>query len=223
MEIRDYPDREMLAMGLADNLAASLKSCLLTHDRASFCVPGGTSPGETFSLLSGSDLDWGRVDVFLNDERWVPEGHERSNTSLLRRTLLTGRAQAANLVPMVTEDSAPEDGIPALADGFAPVLPISVLLLGMGADMHTASLFPGADRLAEAMGPDAPVLVPMRAGGAPEPRVTLSRPVLADAIETHVLIMGEEKRMVLEAARGRDPMEAPIAAFLGEATVHWAP
>ena len=223
MEFRDYPDREMLAMGLADSLAASLKSCLLTHDRASFCVPGGTSPGATFSLLAATDLDWSSVDVFLNDERWVPEGHERSNTSLLRRTLLTGRAEAANLVPMVTGDAAPEDGIPSLLDGFAPVLPISVLLLGMGADMHTASLFPGADRLEEAMSPDAPVLVPMRADGAGEPRVTLSRQVLAEAMETHLLIMGEEKRAVLEQARGRDPMEAPIAAFLPDAIVHWAP
>lgn len=223
MDFRSYADREMLAMGLADTLAGALKTALSVNDRASLCVPGGTSPGETFATLSGVDLDWGRVRVFLNDERWVPEGHTRSNTTLLKTTLLTDKAARATLVPMVNDAETPEAGIPALEDGFAPELPISVLLLGMGGDMHTASLFPGADKLDLAMSADAPVLVPMRADGAGEPRVTLSRQVLADAMETHVLIMGDEKRAVLERARHLDPMEAPIAAFLKDAVVHWAP
>nr|WP_092646739.1 6-phosphogluconolactonase [Jannaschia faecimaris] len=223
MEFRSYPDRELLAMGLADALASDLKNCLLTHDWVSLCVPGGTSPGDTFRMLSGVALDWDRVHVFLNDERWVPEGHDRSNTSLLRATLLTDRASKAKLVPMVNDADTPEEGIPALEAGFASELPISVLLLGMGADMHTASLFPGADKLDLAMSADAPILVPMRAERAGEPRITLSRRVLADAMETHVLIMGDEKRTVLERARNQDPMDAPIAAFLKDAVVHWAP
>lgn len=223
MEFRSYPDREVLAMGLADTLAGTLKNCLMVHDHASFCVPGGTSPGETFATLSGVDLAWDRVNVFLNDERWVPEGHPRSNTTLLKTTLLTDKAAKATLVPMVNDADTPEAGIPALEAGFAPQLPISLLLLGMGGDMHTASLFPGADKLDLAMSADAPVLVPMRAEGAEEPRVTLSRRVLADAMETHILIMGDEKRIVLDRARRLDPMEAPIAAFLKDAVVHWAP
>lgn len=222
MQLIEYPDRELLAMSLADALASALKNCLMVHDHASFCVPGGTSPGETFSALSGTRLDWDRVHVFLNDERWVPEGHARSNTSLLKRTLLTDKASQAVHVPLVNDAATPEEGIPALEKGFDGKLPIALLLLGMGADMHTASLFPGADRLTEAMAPDAPILLPMRAEGAGEPRVTLSRRVLADAMETHILIMGDEKRAVLDQARAMDPMEAPIAAFLSNATVHWA-
>lgn len=223
MDFRRYPDREMLAMGLADELASSLKNTLLTHDRASLCVPGGSSPGDTFRTLSGVDLDWARVQVFLNDERWVPEGHERSNTSLLKRTLLTDRAAAARHVPMVNDAPTPEAGLPDLAPAFEDALPISVLLLGMGTDGHTASLFPGADRLSEAMSEDAPILLPMRAEGAAEPRITLSRPVLAGAVDTHLLIMGDEKRAAFERARQADPMDMPVAAFIGDATVHWAP
>ncbi|CTQ32871.1 6-phosphogluconolactonase [Jannaschia rubra] len=223
MQWREYPDRELLAMGLADALAASLKSALNLHDTASFCVPGGSSPGEVFATLSGVSLDWGRVHVFLNDERWVPESDPRSNTALLRRTLLTGNAAEAVLVPMVNDAPTPEAGIPDLVAGFEGELPISLLLLGMGQDMHTASLFPGGDRLAEAMADDAPLLVPMRAPHADEPRVTLSRPVLAGAMETHVLIFGDDKRTAVERAEGMDPMQAPIAAFLRDATVHWAP
>ena len=222
MELIEYPDREMLALSLADRLASSLRTRLEVHDHASLCVPGGSSPGETFASLSGAELDWARVHVFLNDERWVPEGHERSNTSLLKRSLLTDKAAAAVHVPMVNDAPTPEEGIPALAPAFDAVLPISVLLLGMGGDMHTASLFPGADRLEEAMSDDAPILLPMRAEGAGEPRVTLSRRVLADAMETHILIMGADKRAVLEKAHHLDPITAPIAAFLKDATVHWA-
>ena len=153
----------------------------------------------------------------------MPEGHERSNTSLLKRTLLTDRAANARHLPMVNAAETPEEGIPELLPAFEHAVPISVLLLGMGTDLHIASLFPGADRLAEAMADDAPLMVPMRAEGQPEPRVTLSRPVLAGAMETHLLIMGEEKRLALDAARGRDAMEAPVNAVLKDAVVHWAP
>ncbi|MGB3555938.1 MAG: 6-phosphogluconolactonase [Jannaschia sp.] len=223
MDLIEYPDREILAMGLADALASALKTCLTVHDHASFCVPGGSSPGEIFATLSGVDLEWSRVHVFLGDERWVPEGHDRSNTTLLKSTLLTDRAARAVHVPMISDAPTPEEGIPDLAPAFEAELPISLLLLGMGDDMHTASLFPNGDRLRDAMAPDAPVLVPMRSPDQLEARVTLSRRVLADAMDTHILIFGDDKRAVLERARKSDPMTAPIAAFLSDARVHWAP
>ena len=223
MDLIEYPDREMLAMGLADKLASSLRSCLSRHDRASFCVPGGSSPGETFATLAGSAMDWARVDVFLGDERWVPMDSDRSNTRLLRETLLTDHAAAANVIPMLSDADDPEAGAAVLAQGFDGALPISVLLLGMGTDGHTASLFPDSADLPAALAPDAPVVMAVRTPSQPEPRVTLTARVLRDAMETHVLIMGEEKRAVLEDARQAGPAEMPIAGFLRGATVHWAP
>jgi 6-phosphogluconolactonase len=92
----------------------------------------------------------------------------------------------------------------------------------MGADMHTASLFPGGDRLAEALAPDAPILLPMRAPGVPEPRVTLTARVLADAMACHILITGKDKRAAIERADALTPEEAPVKAVLAHATVHWA-
>ncbi|MEZ5779720.1 MAG: 6-phosphogluconolactonase [Paracoccaceae bacterium] len=222
MKFVEYPDRDLMTIGLADILASELAMTLRQNDRASFCVPGGSTPGPVFDVLSGVKLDWDRVTVFLNDERWVPDTHERSNGRVLRRRLLTGRATAAEFVPLYKEVAEPEDAIDELTAAIKPHLPIAVLLLGMGADMHTASLFPGGDRLAEALDDDAPILMPMRAPGAGEPRVTLTAPVLADAMNCHVLIAGDDKREALERAKDLPPEEAPIQSVLANATVHWA-
>lgn len=223
MELVTYPDREFMYLGLADRIAGQLADFLRRDGKASFCVPGGTTPGPIFDTLSGVDLDWANVAVFLNDERWVDETSERSNTRLLRQRLLRGRAAAANFVPLHHEGfTTPEPALEALAEAIRPHLPISVLLLGMGTDMHTASLFPGADRLDEALAADAPLLLPMRAEAAGEPRVTLTAPVLAGAMNIHILITGPEKRAALERAQGLSASEAPVKAVLANATVHWA-
>ncbi len=222
MKLETYPDREFLMLGLANVIAGQLADFLRREGKATLSVPGGTTPGPIFDTLSGVDLDWANVAVVLNDERWVPESSERSNTRLVRERLLRGRAAQARLVPLYAPAEQPEEMLAALEDGLKPHLPISVLLLGMGADMHTASLFPGADRLEEALSAAAPILLPMRAEAAGEPRITLTAPVLRGAFNIHILITGAEKRASLERAMALSPMEAPVRAVLDNATVHWA-
>lgn len=223
MRFEVYPDRDLMMIDVAEQLADELTSVLLHEDTAVFSVPGGTTPAPVFEAMSAVDLHWDRVRVLLNDERWVPETSERSNTALLKRHLLKDKAAAATLLPLYADAPAPEDRLDELSAAITPHLPISVLLLGMGDDMHTASLFPGADRLAEALDDHAPVLLPMRAPNAPEPRITLSAPVLKGALNIHVLIKGASKRAALErAAELDDPMQAPVSAILKNATVHWA-
>lgn len=222
MNLETYPDRDLMMLRLADLIAGQLGDFLRREGSATFSVPGGTTPGPIFDTLSGVDLDWANVAVILNDERWVPESSDRSNTRLVRERLLRGRAAQARLVPLYAPAETPEEMLEALADGIRPHLPISVLLLGMGVDMHTASLFPGADRLEEALAPDAPILMALRAEAAGEPRVTLTAPVLREAFNIHILITGEEKREALERAMTLSPQEAPVRAVLDNATVHWA-
>ena len=221
MNIQEYPDRDMLAMRLADVLASELKKCLLVHPWASFVVPGGTTPGPIFDTLCAADLDWSRVHVMLSDERWVPADHDRSNAKLLKEHLFVERAAAATFIPFHMDGETPQSASPALSEMLAREMPISLLLLGMGADMHTASLFPGADGLAAMLAEDAPLVVPVSVEGQ-EPRISFSGPALAGAMAKHLVIYGAEKRAALEAAQSLPPLEAPIRAVMDGLTIHWA-
>ena len=222
MKFVEYADSEMLAIDLANVLVGELGAVLRHQDRALLVVPGGSTPGPIFDSLCAANLDWGRVDVLLSDERWRPEEHVRSNTRLIRERLLVGRAAAANLLPLYMKARPPAEAAPQLAGRIAGHLPISVMLLGMGADMHTASLFPRAPGLEAALDPQAAILVPVEMPDAPEPRVSLSAAVLNGAMSKHIVITGMAKRRAIEAARGLHPLEAPVAAILSDATVHWA-
>lgn len=223
MKLVTYPDRELMMMELADTLAGSLNAALMTHDRVSLAVPGGTTPGPLFDTLSAVDLDWSRVTVLLTDERWVPESSERSNARLVRERLLTGRAAAAEFFGYWRDDLPREAALAAASERLAPLLPLSVLLLGMGSDLHTASLFPGADRLDAALAADAPPLMALEAPGAPEARVSFTAPVIEGALDTHLVITGSEKRAALEGlGKTPDPAKAPVALVLGHAMIHWA-
>jgi 6-phosphogluconolactonase len=221
MELITYADSEMMMIEIAQRLAGELRQALQASDRASIAVPGGTTPGPIFDSLCAADIEWDRVSVMLTDERWVPEESPRSNTRLLRQRLLVNRAAAARYLPLYAPTETPEEGIPEIEKAIAEVLPLTTCLLGMGEDMHTASIFPGADRLEEALHGEV-ILVPMRAPGAPEPRVTLSAAVLSRSIERHLVIIGPEKREALERARTLPPEEAPVAALLKGSVVHWA-
>ena len=221
MEFIEYPDREMLGLSLANKLTAQLGQHLRVTDRASLCVPGGSTPAPVFDAMSASDIDWDRVTVFLGDERWVDGEHKRSNGRVLRRRLLKDRAAAAACIELYTGDDDPADAVEGLGARIREHLPITVLLLGMGNDMHTASLFPGLPETEAALASDAPPVMAVR-GVGDEPRVTLTVPTLKQAIHTHLLIMGPEKREALERAQGLPPQQAPIRAFLNDITVHWA-
>ena len=219
MDFVEYPDSEMMMIQLADRLAGEISKCLASHDHVSLAVPGGSTPGPVFDILSGASLRWDQVHVLLTDERRVPADHERSNERLLRERLLRDKAAAATFVRLVPEEGV---GVDDLRDRVAPELPVSILLIGMGADMHCASLFPGSPQLSDALSSKAPPLMEVDAPEGLEPRITLTGPVLRGAMSTHVLITGAEKRAAVERAARMKPEEAPIALVLGQATVHWA-
>lgn len=221
--IISYSSRELLMTSLASIIAGQLADEIEKSASAVLAVPGGTTPGPLFDALSHADIDWSKIKIMLTDERWVPESSERSNTALVRRRLKKNKAQNAGFVTFDAVEPTPEDALPRLTAKLSGCLPLTVCLLGMGADRHTASLFPGADRLDEALSPDAPPLLPMRAAGAGEPRLTLTAPVLAGAAHVHLLTVGPDKKVALDQAyQDRSTSQSPVRVVLDQAQVHYA-
>jgi len=223
MKFNEYPDQDMLAIEVANEIAGDLKTHLFHHDTASLAVAGGSSPGLIFDDLCAADVEWDRVLVMATDERWVAADSERSNARMIRARLLQNRAAAARFLPFHVPAREPEDVLAELESQIEPQLPLSVLLLGMGEDMHTASLFPGAKGIEAAVAADAPALAVMRPDSQPEARVSLTARVLDAAIAKHLVIFGDAKRQALERAMAMPPERAPIQAVLSEVSVHWAP
>ncbi|HUF56855.1 MAG TPA: 6-phosphogluconolactonase, partial [Thermohalobaculum sp.] len=141
------------AEALAGVVADRLRSRLARRERAVLVVSGGTTPIPLFRSLRQEELPWGRIVVTLADERWVPLDHEDRNERLVRTELLVDRAAEARFVGFVTTAATPEEGAELSERNLAPLQPFDVVVLGMGTDGHTASLFPHAPGLEGALDP----------------------------------------------------------------------
>jgi 6-phosphogluconolactonase len=217
---RDFPTGAALAPAFAQWTAERLREAIEARGAALLVVSGGATPTRYFHALSSQPIDWSRVAITLADERRVPDDDPRSNAKLVREALLRDLAAAASFSPLA--DSRLEEDLELAATNAriaALPLPADLVVLGMGEDGHTASWFPGADSLAEAIDPDARALVaPIRAPGAAEPRLTLTGRVILRARAIALHIEGAEKLATLAKALGEGPTEAmPIRAVLRRA------
>jgi 6-phosphogluconolactonase len=200
----DFVNRDALAAGLADRVARGLSRAISRKGNATLAVSGGTTPRLFFEHLSRENITWDKVTITLVDERQVDEDNERSNARLLRQNLLQNNASAARFVPLFRNELA------------ASALEPDVAVLGMGEDGHTASFFPGGNKLGEALNPKTTTaLITMAAPGAGEPRLTftLAHLLMAKVLCLHV--EGAKKQAVLEKAMaGTDVLDMPIRAVL---------
>lgn len=217
--------RQALAEQLAEAVFQALTDDLARQERVLLVVSGGSTPVPFFKALAAKHLPWKQVDITLADERWVDEQSRDSNAKLVRENLLQGAAADANFVPLTTGDLTPEEGVEEVAKRVASLpWPASVVILGMGGDGHTASLFPDSPELTLALATDE-LLVAVRTPSQPQPRITFSADRLHQA-KRHILhITGDEKRTVLaNAMSGDDVRQLPIRAFLScPLAIYWAP
>jgi 6-phosphogluconolactonase len=226
--IEIFPDRTALMAAAADRLETALREGLSARGAAAAALSGGTTPAPAYEALAIRDLNWPQVSFALVDERWVPPSDPSSNEGMLRRTLKPALEHGATLIPMWSKAPNHIDGA-AVVEAAHAALDLDVALLGMGADGHTASWFPGSPQLSQALNLESQrSVVAVEAPGAAgtSQRLTLTFAAVARARSLILLITGDDKRARLEEAAKQEPHEAPIAAILracaGRLTILWA-
>jgi len=225
-----YPDAETLSRELADRIASRLEAAIAARGVASLVVSGGRSPLRLFEILRARALDWSRVCIALADERWVDTADAASNERLVRDVLLKEYAAAARFLGLKNGAPTPDLGAVSAWETFARVpRPFDAVVLGMGDDGHTASLFPGSPNLPSALNPAAVAgCVGMWSPVAPQPRLSLNLTALLDSRRVILLITGESKWRTYAAACAAGPMqEMPVRAVLRQTRtpvdVMWSP
>ncbi len=213
----EYSSSEALAADFADWTAKLLADAIASRGVALLIVSGGNTPRRYFGQLSNRKIDWSRVMITLADERCVADDSPRSNARMIRAELLAGPAAAASFTPLFDPTVPQEQALASAAAQIALLpLPADLVVLGMGDDGHTASWFPSGDNLAAALDISGAALVlPMRAPGAPEPRLTLTARVLLRARALALQLEGADKLVTLAKAMGSGSVdEMPIRAVL---------
>lgn len=225
--------KDELNKALQDDVVTSLVSALSNKPRACIALSGGSSPKDLYNSLSLLDLDWGSIDVALVDERWVGIEHPASNEAFIRDSLAKNKAAAANLVSMKTRDHTAQLGLREIESRYEKLaLPFDFTILGMGGDGHTASLFPAAKGLREALSDDCLISAieakKSPVTGANVERISLSLKGIFHSKKIVLLISGQEKLDVYQLAKtNTDETKMPVSAVLNQSEtdihVYWAP
>lgn len=228
----DYTDGDALIAAVTALLHDRCASALQQRGHAVISLAGGRTPFPIYRALAVCALDWAHVVAMPGDERCVPHTHAASNVAALREAFAA--ADELCIESLTVADGDPETSLAhARTMLVAHAEAFDAVVLGMGEDAHTASLFPGADALSAAMAKDAiedaflvvPKPLPPE---APFPRITLGLARLLRARSLHLIVTGARKRDVLRAAQtAHDPLRAPISALLQASDtvvhVHWSP
>ncbi|HAW94114.1 MULTISPECIES: 6-phosphogluconolactonase [unclassified Arsukibacterium] len=220
MKLHQYADTGALNTDFAAKLVNVLQEAIAARGHAYLVVSGGRTPTALFNALSAAHLAWHNVTVLLADERFVPVDAPDSNERLVKANLLTAKAAKANFIslyaPAVSAEEAVADVLPRIAD-----LPVfDAVILGMGEDGHTASLFPCSAELSAGLAADAPAVLAVNPTTAPHQRISLSLPRLLHTRQLFIHLVGPSKLEVLTKAQaGNDVSTMPIRAILQQPEV----
>ncbi|MCJ9430685.1 6-phosphogluconolactonase [Kordiimonas marina] len=226
-----YDRRDMMVAALRDATVAKLRESLTKYGRAAWAVSGGSTPAPLFEAMSAVPLDWAHVDVALVDERWVGTDHPRSNEAFVRGCLKKNKAKDARIIGMKTPHEHAAEAAATVNARYA-LIPraFDSVLLGLGPDGHTASLFPGAEGLEKAFDMKgkrtcaALKAIKSDVTGDEVERMSLTAPAIACAHHVALMITGEDKKKVLQEALStkRDLPVARLAEVV-DIDIYWAP
>ncbi len=221
-EFLEFSSSALLVEALAARISDLLREGIHRRGQASLAVSGGSTPIPLFARLAEMDLEWDKVTVSLVDERWVEPAALDSNENLVRTWFLCHKATAARLIPMKTPAITAVQGEQACALLQRKIpRPYDCLILGMGNDGHTASLFPGAKNLDAAVDlHSGKICMAMQTSAAAHERMTLTLPAILDSRQLFLHLQGEEKKKVLvKAQEAGDTREMPIRFILRQVAI----
>ncbi|MEW6445448.1 MAG: 6-phosphogluconolactonase [Pseudomonadota bacterium] len=222
-----HPDTAALAEAIAQRWAELADAAIRDHGRFTVALSGGRTPRALYERLASpawrDRLPWDRTELYLGDERCVPADHPDSNARMVRESLLDRLPDPPTFFPMATRPERPDQDAARYADllrerlGDTPVPSFDLILLGMGADGHFASLFPGTLALEDREGFVLPVWVD-KLGSQ---RLSLGRRLIAAAHHRIVMVTGEDKRSTLSAVLSDPASTLPIARLRRQAPLEW--
>jgi 6-phosphogluconolactonase len=219
-QIRKFENSTLLNEEFSQEIADKLQTGINENGSATLLVSGGNTPKPMFLMLSNKDIEWNKVNIALVDDRWVELSDSASNEAMVNQALLINKASVANFVGMKTEHQNAFDGELAVSDKFKDFKrPFDVVILGMGEDGHTASIFPCCAQLDEALTTDKDIMA-TEPTTAPHQRMTFTKSALLNSKQLYLHLVGESKEAVLlDVAAGSDEKQAPIRAFLNQSNV----
>lgn len=231
-----FEQRSHLFTTLAAECQDMLSEAVSKHGSSTIFVSGGSTPAPLFEALSRMEIAWKKVKIALVDERWVDLDHSASNEALIRKTLLINQAKAAAFTGMKTSANTAAKGLSETETTYSNLpKPFTFAILGMGNDGHTASLFPSADGLTNAIKLESDHLCaaikakPSTVTGTNTERMTMTLSGLLKCDRLIVLITGEDKLEVFDRAMrlGKADPSLPISIILHQDKVpvelYWAP
>ena len=213
---------------LADFIEAEMKQAISSRGIASLVVSGGNTPRPLFETLSRRDLPWHKITITLADERWVDPQSGSSNEAMIRQTLLRDKAAKARFIPLKNAAATAAQGQKICEQSLESIeRPFDLVILGMGNDGHTASLFPEVSSQALDMN-NASLCSPVTPKLAPHERMTLTARALLDSRKILLHIVGDEKWQVYQNARRDGLIDAmPVRVVLHQQSVpvevYWSP
>ena len=226
MDILEFENASALDVALVKQVVDLLSEAIEIHEVASLVVSGGRTPQGFFHLLSQQALDWSKVTVTLADERWVDPENKDSNEKLVRENLLINEASSARFLPLKSSSSSAVEGEDSLEQSLSAIDTFTVVILGMGDDGHTASLFPCSDELEKGMDLNTGhTLISTNPKTAPYERISLTAKSIMDAKKIFLHLNGSSKLNTLEEAMNlSDSSKMPIYAFLNHGLdIFWSP
>ncbi len=213
---------------LLEEIVTSLTEAVRLRGSASLVVSGGSTPRPLFETLAQQSLPWPKITITLADERWVDTDSKDSNEAMLRQILLNGPAAKARLIPLKNSADTASSGISTCQSAIGDMsLPFDLVILGMGDDGHTASLFPGVS--GSALDTDGSALcAAITPTTAPHERISLTAAALLNSQKIILHIVGENKWQVYQQAKSPGAVDdMPVRLVLRQnkvpVQVFWSP